>query len=330
MSGALRASGDEQVREALERALGEVRGQPVAVTELSRRPFAYETSFAIDALDVALASGERLALLVKDVGPDGLSPGAAAAKPAHTLDPNREIAVYRDLLEPAALSTPGFHGAAVDPDPGRWWLFLERIDGEVLTDVGEVSIWCDTAAWAARLGGVDGTAPSLLHRDSSWHRHWIGAAIVRLREGGTSDRETAEALDRHGSELAERLSALPQAFVHGELYPANVLVERTTAGPARIAPVDWELAGTGPYTLDLAALVGGWSGEDRLAIYRAFHRALPPERQPAFEELTAAVDLCRLALALQWIGWSADWVAPQAQRHDWRGEAALLLQAVGP
>jgi hypothetical protein len=328
MSGALRGYGDDVVQAALERALSEMRGATVTIARFSRRPFAYETSFAIDSLDVELDSGERLGLLAKDVGPDGLSPEAAATKPAHTLDPDREIAVYRDLLGPAALSTPAFHGAAVDPDLGRWWLFLERIDGEVLTDVGEVPVWCDVAAWAARLGGVGDTVPSLLRRDSSWHRHWIDAAIVRLQEGGMTDRATAEALDLHGSELVERLLSLPQAFVHGELYPANVLVERTGEGPARIAPVDWELAGIGPYALDLAALVSGWSGEDRLAICRAFHRALPPDGQPAFEDLTAAVDLCQLALALQWIGWSADWVAPEAQRHDWRGEAAWLLKAV--
>src|SRR5207253_8108923 len=247
MSGTLRECGDDVVQAALERALSEARGATVAVTRFSRRPFAYETSFALDSLDVQLGGGERLALLAKDVGPGGLSPGAAAAKPSHTLDPDREIAVYRDLLEPAALSTPRFHGAAVDPDLGRWWLFLERIDGEVLTDVGEVPVWCDAAAWAARLGDLVGPEVPLLYPDSAWHRHWIGAAIVRLREGGAADRATAEALDRHGSEVVDRLLALPQAFVHGELYPANVLVERAEEGPARIAPVDWELAGTGPY-----------------------------------------------------------------------------------
>jgi hypothetical protein len=329
MSGTLRASGDEQVREALELALGEVRGETVAVAELARRPFSYETSFAIDALDVELAGGERLALLVKDVGPAGLSAEAAAAKPSHTLDPNREIAVYRDVLEPAALSTPRFYGAAVDPGRERWWLFIERIEGEVLTDVGELDVWCETAAWAARLGTATGaTAGVFLQRDARWHEHWIEAAATALREGGPRDREAAEALARNRSSLSGRLLSLPRAFVHGELYPANVLAERTGDGPARIAPVDWELAGTGPYALDLAALVSGWSGAERTAICRAFHQALGPAR-PGFGELMAAVDLCRLALALQWIGWSPGWEPPQAQRHDWQGEAARLLKAVG-
>jgi Arc/MetJ-type ribon-helix-helix transcriptional regulator len=324
VSGGLRQSDDDAVREALERALSEARGEPTAVAELSRRPFAYETSFAIDELDVRLAAGERLALVVKDVGPAGLSAEAAATKPAHTLDPGREIAVYRDLLSPAALSTPRFHGAAVDLREERWWLFLERVEGEVLTDVGELEVWCEAAAWAAGLNqAVSGDADVLLHRDTGWHEGWIEAAIAAL-----GDDELAARLRANRSPLVERLDALPRAFVHGELYPANVLVVRGK-GRARIAPVDWELAGTGPYALDLAALVSGWSRDDREAMCRGFHRSMPPGA-PSFAEVLAAVELCELSLALQWIGWSPGWVPPTAQRRDWTGEASRLLGAVLP
>ncbi len=324
MSGGLRASGDEAVREALERALTAVRGEPAAVAELSRRPFAYETSFAIDELDVRLEDGERLALVVKDVGEAGLSAEAAATKPAHTLDPGREIAVYRDLLSPAALSTPCFHGAEVDPGADRWWLFLERVEGEGLTDVGEVSIWCEAAAWAARLDrAVEGDSDLLLHRDADWHERWIDAAATALPDDALAARLRATR-----SLLLERLDALPRAFVHGELYPANVLVVRGE-GPSRIAPVDWELAGRGPYALDLAALVSGWNRDDREAMCRSFHQSLPAGA-PSFAELLADVELCELSLALQWIGWSPGWVPPEAQRRDWPGEASRLLEAVLP
>ncbi|HEV2727638.1 MAG TPA: phosphotransferase [Solirubrobacterales bacterium] len=325
MSGALRQSPDAAVRAALERALGEDRGAPSPVAELSRRPFAYETSFAIDELDVRLGDGERLALLVKDVGAAGLSVEAAAAKPGDTLDPGREISVYRDLLGPAGLSTPRFHGAAVEPERERWWLFLERVEGEVLTDVGDLSVWCEAAAWAARLdravGGHSGS--SLLDRGSDWHRRWVDAAIAAL-----GDDPLAGRLRAARSPLLARLDALPRAFVHGELYPANVLAVRDER-PARIAPVDWELAGSGSYALDLAALVSGWDREGREAMCRRFHEALTPGA-PSFEELLSAVELCELSLALQWIGWAPGWVPPEAQRQDWPAEAARLLEAVLP
>lgn len=322
MSGALRESGDEAVREALQRALTETRGTPTEVAELVRRPFAYETSFAIDELEVRLADGERLALVVKDVGAGGLSAAAAATKPADTLDPDREIAVYRDLLDPERLGTPRFHGA--DAAQGRRWLFLERVEGEVLTDIGELEVWCEAAAWAARLDdAVDGDSDALLHRDADWQRRWIDAAAAAL-----GDDPLAARLGGAREQLVERLSALPRAFLHGELYPANVLVARG-AGTTRIAPVDWELAGTGPYALDLAALVSGWNRDDREAMCRSFHQSLPPGG-PAFGELLAAVELCELSLALQWVGWSPGWVPPAAQRRDWPGEVSRLLESVLP
>jgi Phosphotransferase enzyme family len=322
VSGALRESGDEAVREALQRALAETRDAPTEVTELVRRPFAYETSYAIDELEVRLAGGERLALVVKDVGAAGLSAEAAATKPADTLDPDREIAVYRDLLDPERLGTPRFHGADAAQD--RRWLFLERVEGEVLTDVGELEVWCEASAWAARLDrAVEGSSDTLLDRDADWHRRWIDAAAAALGNDPLAAR-----LGGVREQLVERLSALPLAFLHGELYPANVLVTRG-AGTTRIAPVDWELAGTGPFALDLAALVSGWNRDDREAMCRSFHQSLPPGA-PVFGELLAAVELCELSLALQWVGWSPGWVPPAAQRRDWPGEVSRLLGSVLP
>ena len=46
------------------------------------------------------------------------------------------------------------------------------------------------------------------------------------------------------------------------------------------------------------------------------------------EQLLEAVDLCELALALQWIGWAPGWQAPEAHRRDWVAEAARLLDGV--
>jgi hypothetical protein len=331
---ALRESADATVRERLERALAETRGEPVAVAELSRRPFEYETSFAIDALDVLLAGGEQLALIVKDLGA-GLSPAAAGAKPAFTLDPRREVAVYRELLAGSGLSTPHLYGTWLDPAAGGAWLFLERVEGEVLTDVGEAAIWREAAAWSAGLDaavadGSAGPTVPLLHRDGVWHRHWLEAAAATLAEDQGEDAASLAArLRADRDHLVERLEELPTTFVHGELYASNVLIERG-AGTTRIAPVDWELAGLGPYALDLAALVAGWGESERMEMIGAFHEALPPPlRELGLERTVQATDLCRLALAVQWIGWARGWQPPEGHRHDWAAEATELLDRVG-
>ena len=328
MSGALRQSSNAQVRECLERALAETRRRRQSIAALDRRPFAYQTSFAIDELDVTFDDGESLSLLVKDVHPAGLSRRAAAAKPAFAIDPGREIAVYRRLLSLSALSAPRFHGAIEDDEHDRAWLFVERVPGLVLADVGEPKAWRSAAAWAARLDDAlrphrDSDLNSrLLHRDRNWHRHWLDAAMT-----GSRSRELASRLRATGAAYLDRLDDLPRSFVHGELYASNVVVDPHAGEAARIAPVDWELAGTGPFALDLAALISGWEGTERAAMCEAFREELPVEHSR--EGLLDAAALCELSLALQWIGWSHKWPPPAEHLRDWESEALRLLEEVG-
>jgi hypothetical protein len=335
MPAALRETSDAELRELLERALSEAAGAPRRVALLARRPFSYETSFAIDELEVQVGDGESLRLLVKDVGSGGLSAPAAAAKPAFTLDPGREIVVYRSLLDAADLSTPRFYGAVEDPASGRAWLFLEQVEGEVLADVGDPAAWEAAAAWAGcldqRLGdrAVD-LGPRLVRRDRQWHSQWIRRAVFASSTDGDGELER-RLQPAVGAAFLDRLEALPESFVHGELYASNVIVERREQEEVRIAPVDWELAGAGPFALDLAALVSGWRGEERQAMCDAFRTALPPERRNGIsrDRLLDAVNLCELSLALQWIGWSQQWLPPAEHRRDWTAEALRLLEETG-
>jgi thiamine kinase-like enzyme len=203
----------------------------------------------------------------------------------------------------------------------------------VLADVGNPEAWQAAAAWAAELGAAVGTNrvpsldPLLLDRDRGWHEHWLAAAVATCESADRS--ELASRLRRSRPALLNRLDALPHAFVHGELYASNVIVQREAAEPVRVKPVDWEMAGTGPFALDLAALATGWTGEERLAICEAFRRALPSERAISPGDLLDAVALCELALALQWLGWASDWQPPAEHRRDWAAEAARLLEETG-
>jgi len=333
MPAALRESGDEELRRCLEEALAVDEGDRPVVVELQRSPFAYETSFAIDELRVRLGDGEELDLLVKDVGAAGLSASAAVAKPSRALDPRREIAVYRSLLQGSGVPAPCFFGAAEDERSGRAWLFLERVPGEVLADVGEPAAWRAAARWAAQLGAAveENRGPAvdrlLLDRDRGWHEHWIAAATAACEVSGRD--ELAARLRHSAAAFLDRLEALPRAFVHGELYASNVVVDER--GEAQPKPVDWEMAGTGPFALDLAALATGWTGEERQGLCEAFRQALPGGEGDGISaaDLAEAVALCELALALQWLGWASDWLPPAEHRRDWAAEATRLLEEMG-
>jgi thiamine kinase-like enzyme len=118
---------------------------------------------------------------------------------------------------------------------------------------------------------------------------------------------------------------LPSTIIHGELYASNVVIQQAGGG-VRVRPVDWEMAGTGPGVLDLAALTAGsWTDDERARIEEAYCEALPVELRPGADDLEYA----RLLLAAQWLGWSDGWLPPQEHRQDWAAVAVSLIERLG-
>jgi hypothetical protein len=314
---------DSELRAGLERALASDGLEFVG--EVERRPYAYRTSFPLEELRVELAGEGPVALLFKQLDWEALEPAAQVAKPRFLHDPVREPAVYATLLPQAPPGPPRCFGAVVEP--GRHWLFLERVEGRELFQVGERGLWEEAARWLGRFHAafadpsLDLTARAhLIVHDAAHHRRWMQRAREFAREPGQPP-ERAEAVDRlAGSheQVVEALLAEPRTVLHGEFYAANVLV---AAGP-RVAPVDWEVTAVGPGLTDLAALIGGWRAEDQEAIAAAY--------ASASGAAIANLDYARLQLAIQWLGWAPpSWQPPEGQRHDWLAEAIELSERLG-
>jgi aminoglycoside phosphotransferase (APT) family kinase protein len=243
--------------------------------------------------------GERL--LLKD-----LSGSGGLLRPALAPEPHREIAIYRDVLQPLALDGPARVAAADESSAG--WLVLELIEGTPLWQVGDLETWREAARWLARFHALPvPDNESLVQYD---------AAQLRAR---LELSPAAEPIARH---VADRLASLPARLIHGDFYPANVLVE---PGP-RIRVVDWETCGIGPAVLDLAALVSGrWSDRERQRILEAYDAACASHLRPSANDVLYA----RLLLASQWVGWHDGWSAPPEQRHDWHDEFVELRERLG-
>ncbi len=328
------------LRTALEQALTEHAGARVSVAGLVRRPCEYRTSFALEELDVTLADGTVLRAMFKDLSRACLSEGAQRAKPEFLHDPLREIEVYRDLLDGAGLGTPAYHGSAVDPGRDRYWLFIENVRGPVLWQVGEFAVYEETARWLAGMhASLAATAPSapasLLHYDTDLYGTWIRRAREFAERAATPWDDSTRALVIDLAEryepVIERLASLPVTVIHGEFYPSNVIVGQR-AGGVRIAPIDWEIAAVGPGLLDLAALtIGKWTPPQREALARAYRESAEagPGAGALPQDFDAALDFCRLHLAVQWIGWDPDWRPPAEHQHDWLAEAVASMQRLG-
>ena len=316
---------------------------PRRIVDVDSRPSPYASSFAIDELDVRFDDGSSVEMVCKDTGDAAMLPEAQRVRPGFLYDPLREIATYESILAPLGIGAPRFYGSSIDERRGRYWLFLERVRGSPLTEVGDFSVWRQVSAWLARMHGRvaretalgRGTAAvPLVQYDRSRYRLWIDRARQYLLNDASESRSRrvrfAWLASRYEA-VVEAIAALPTGFVHGEFFASNVLVE-TSAGKLRVRPIDWELAGIGPVLIDLAALTAGnWTDDERTELAMSYHAAIDPQSDAWLrpETLLRGLDWCRVQLAVQQLGWAKQWTPPATHAHDWLGDALRAAERIG-
>jgi Ser/Thr protein kinase RdoA (MazF antagonist) len=343
-SGAVPASSfhDDLVRK-LERVLTRRFDQPQRIVHLDVRPSPYRSSFALDELTVELSSGRRLLLVMKDSGWSTLDARGRSAKPYFLHNPLREIATYEQVLRRMEVGAPRYYGSSISPGKDRYWLFLERVDGCELYQVGEIEQWRQVAAWladfhaaTARLVATQ-AAPtgSWLRYDREFYWRWLHRAEAFRRSrggGGPEEDRLSRRLRARYDEVVDRLLAMPRTLIHGEFYASNIIVSAPTGG-ARVCPLDWETTAVGPGLVDLAALTaGGWSETERVSIGLAYYEAReqgPSPLHSSFESFMEDLTVCRLHLAVLWLGWAEHWEPPPDHQNDWWAEARRLADELG-
>jgi Ser/Thr protein kinase RdoA (MazF antagonist) len=288
------------------------------------------------------ANGTTEDLLFKDLSPHSNSHVRRRARPRFLTDPQREIDAYRQWSCLDHCSMSAWYGDTVEPEHDRYWLFLRQLPGEELYKHGDFEVWKATARWLALMHSSDDhplpTTPSnrWVRYDASYFRIWPSRALENLRTSASNatpvQRRQLTALAGNYADVVARLSRLPVTIVHGDFYPSNILIVREDRRD-RLHALDWELAGIGTGLLDLAALTSGrWSPEQRDEMALAYFGSLPRDSNPLAASSTnflRALDDVRLHLALQWLGWSAEWSPPPDHAHDWLGEAIKLGEKVG-
>jgi Ser/Thr protein kinase RdoA (MazF antagonist) len=292
----------------LQNELGRMLGSQVE--RLERHQHAHRSSFELETLEVLLADGRELRVVRKDLSRRTLDENASWAKPSDLHDPLREISVYADVLSAHELGTAAYYGAVVDPAADRYWLFLEDVPGVPVWQDEDPGIWLAVARGLAKLHQrVRPRGRSLLRYDRALRDRLVAPAAGAL--------PIARAIE---PALAE-LDAMPVGLVHGDFYPANILVDPPRG---RICVLDWEAAGVGPGLLDLAALVTGWPEDDVARIAEAYRAALADP--PPVAAFRRALDCCRLFVAVRWVGWTRQWSPPPQHAQDWSETARQLAE----
>jgi hypothetical protein len=325
------AAGLEQ---QLEEQLRKVFGRRKPIRRLVRRFCPYTSSFHIDELDVHFSDRSSLKLVMKDLSFAGMLETARAVRPEFLYEPRREINAYRCILPHAPAGTAAPYGAVVEPSIGRYWLFLEYVDGLQLSQVGSFAAWMQAAAWVGRFHASfpAGRAEHLVRRsnllvyDEQFFWQWIHRA-QRFASGRTR-RQQIERIARSYGAVVKRLTSVRRTIIHGELYACNILVSAGQQG-CRICPVDWEMAAFGPSLIDLATLSAGWADSKQQALARAYVAANTDgeggrEARTLSKDFDIDLDCCRLHLAMRMLGWSGNWTPPAQHARDWLGEATRI------
>jgi Phosphotransferase enzyme family len=318
----------------LEERLASHFGRRCPIVKLERRPCPYSSSFPVDELDVHLADGSDLRLVMKDLSFAAMSARARRMRPEFLYEPRREIQVYRWILPYAPAGTPTWYGAVTSSTSRRHWLFLERVDGLELRHVGALSTWKRAAQWIARFHqsfpskGVARLVHTsrLLVYDEAFYWLWLdrARAFVARRP---DERQIVDRIARCYATVVKRLVAMPLTLIHGEFYPCNIVI-REAGGEVRVCPVDWEMAAFAPGPMDLASLTTGWARAAQQALTRAYWAATPEgtrsPRVPA--DFSIDLDCCRLHLAVKMLGWSDAWEPPPQHAFDWLSDAARIAE----
>lgn len=303
------------------------------VVGIDRRPSRCATSAQIEDVGVALGDGRRLSVLFKNLSPRTMLAEARRVRPPFAYQPQREIQMYDSILAREKLGTPRFFGACVDAAIDRYWLFIEKVSGVELNQIGEPETWAETARWLSEMhqrlapsvpAAQDLPAPPAVY-DAGWYRHWMHRADrFAPRESDSAMRRLKGA---HES-VVDHLTALPLTLIHGDLHPSNVLVCRRP-GELRICAVDWERASIAPGPMDLATLTMGWDENISDLLIDAYAAAQDGDSADPLSDLRTTHDFCRLHLCVQWLGWAPDWHPPAENRQDWLREALRLMDRLG-
>lgn len=249
-----------------------------------------------------------------------------------------EVEVLRFLAEarfPVPSLVPAADGGAAVEVAGRPALLFAYAAGEELAERDVTPEHCRRIGeQLARLHDLAAGFPA--ERPNPYGLARVERWIAELGDGG-GDAEVAAALPLFREELARAraLPGAPRGLVHGDPFRDNVL----WIGGRVAAVLDWEMACTDPFALDVGIALCAWCWAEGafdgararalLSGYRA-KRRVEPETLSALEPWTRFAAL-RFAVSrihgYQRAGLGADWLV----KKDWRRyrDRLAALRALG-
>lgn len=227
----------------------------------------------------------------------------------------RELAVYREVLDPYLDGTPQLLGWS-DAD-GESTLVLEFLEDAV--PIHQVEHGVDSAAtWLAHFHCKVPVTRSLPVLDGPYYLRWL-ERTVHLQSAVGMSSVVSDALERllhDPSPYVEPLTVGSPSVVHGEFFPHNVLW-----ADGAVRPVDWESAALGAGEVDVASLIDDWAPDVAAQVESVYAALRWPndleERRASRRRVAAAA----VYWSLRWLGDGRPWT------EETRVAALGLLEA---
>jgi aminoglycoside phosphotransferase (APT) family kinase protein len=242
------------------------------VTAVRRRPNPHSTLSPSEVLELDLSSGEAVTVFAKQLT------GAQSDHPDKR-QREREPMLYEGLLAEPGLPVPRCLGVRRDPGGAARELYLEHLDGLDLR-YQDLEHWYLAAARLANLhrhfaarGRLVGALDLLLRLDRRYFEAWAARALAEVAQLDPGAAAELESVVERLEPAIALLAAQPATLVHNDLSPKNAMVV-TGVEPARVAFVDWELAGAGCGALDIVHLAYGLEPEARRHLFDTYWGAL--------------------------------------------------------
>jgi hypothetical protein len=290
------------LRRCIERSIVSRLGLSSGIVEIKQTRTRYIGSYECDSVTVRLANSQEFDFFLKDYG------SSQKSKDEPVRRRERELATYRDLLSQADLGTADYYGSLWNESEGRYWLFLELVEGVLIKDHkvehGELA-----AGWLSRAQGFFSQHPEMLdgrdyliRHDASFFRSKAQLALDDVSHiEPASASKFVRVLDSY-DQVVEAMTAQPATLVHGGYIPWHILLNYDME-PVRVCPIDWELAAVGSAIYDLAYFVEGAEPGARERILDAYWCAAGQcgVQVPERTQLGYLVDCFRLHRIVDWL-----------------------------
>lgn len=279
------------------------------LAQIQRMPNPFSSAFPSEIVLCRFTDGDELRLLLK-YGLENKHVGHG-----YWGDVGYEARVYEEILQQLPTSLPKFFGAFPYDTNGQMCLVLEYLDRSLRLDKSPSQALLLAAGW---LGHFHAAAADLANRPvaSSFLACYDAAYYV-----GWAQRTSTYAGKLHRAypwllNLCRRFEALipvlvngPATIIHGEFYPANILVLDGAA-----YPVDWQSAAIARGEIDLASLLEGWG---RTGLVQEcediYQRCRWPDGPP--DDFGDALRVARLYWPLRWLGDDPKWTRRRSKRY---------------